>query len=444
MAPTTYTPRMLKAGGFWTLIIAVPGAIVLLCYVVSHWGWWKLHRRGPRPPLIRTWHGWIEVNEESKRERKRLKKSPRQIPRSPRSNYSWIFWDPTGEGQRRYNEGRERTLLRYLPRWMRSSPFASNGPASHTRRDLEAERSSEAQESDGTSTTGYLGALSLLGRGWRRGWRRRSTWANSSETRVDMSNSGSEQSADSNAVTAAPKTVSDDATVKMRKRAGFRHLCWEANSEDVERATNTQLLAPTAGTALVSLFQREVASKSPDTVRLNTSQSTGTLSVEANGRRSRSISAARTLLRLCSGIQNNTTSPNRGNGHDHSNDHSTNLSGQRGTDENTSLPTRGYAGAYGTEEDLLQSMAASLVNIPGTYEWQTLRDGSDVVIPKKRNKGRSTDDTAAAERMSMIDVPADRTGSRGDNRGAEMEVSDDRLNINGCRLLSANGDTAMP
>ncbi|KAL8933644.1 MAG: hypothetical protein Q9216_006272 [Gyalolechia sp. 2 TL-2023] len=143
MASREY-PRLLKAGGLWTLLFAVPLSIGL--------GW--------------TWHGWVDSGKrKEKRDRNRLRKPrPNLLPRTTRADYSWVFWDPTGDKQKKFNQQREETVIRYLPRWMRSSPFGSVTPTVNNTRDIEAARGSETVESDGTSTTGYLATLSMLGR----------------------------------------------------------------------------------------------------------------------------------------------------------------------------------------------------------------------------------------------------------------------------------------
>ncbi|KAL8708492.1 MAG: hypothetical protein Q9220_006650 [cf. Caloplaca sp. 1 TL-2023] len=314
------------------------------------------------------------MSDQSKIERKRLKKRPPRIPRSSRSDYSWVFWDPTSEGQRRYNEEREQSMLHHLPRWMRSSPFGPTAPISWTRRDIET------------------------------GHKARNTWADSSETRVD------EQSPDSSATNAGYETSSDSATIKMRRRPGFSSLCWRANSEDVARATNTQLLAPTAGTALVNLFHREDDPEVLDTSRSGTSRVDCTMG-SSNSSESPSLKDAITAyaeeqyLRSVSSTIRYLPHPCNDEGH--------------------SLPVQRSIRSYRGREDVPRSSAVSFNDPP------TSPGGSEIVVPKKRNKRRSTDDTtAAAERMSMIDTPVDNVGIESSRRdpghhaGAVAEAGD--------------------
>ncbi|KAI4137860.1 MAG: hypothetical protein L6R39_007068, partial [Caloplaca ligustica] len=262
MAPNNYPHGVLRVGGFWAGIAGIPLVLGLLWYLLSHWGWWKLRRQGNRRPLIRTWHGWVESEDKDKRERNRLRKPPPSIiPRTTTADYSWVFWDPTGERRRRYEEDREQSLIRYLPRWMRSSPFGSIEPTASPTHDLEAARRSEVLQSDGTSTTGYLGTLSRLGRHWRDGWWRVRRWTDSSVTYTNNDEAGSENPPV--CTSAATEGGSDETvnTIRQRKPSRRSRPEWAADSEDVERAINNQLLAPTAGFTLANLFARNAVQR---------------------------------------------------------------------------------------------------------------------------------------------------------------------------------------
>ena len=43
-------------------------------------------------------------------------------------DYSWVFWDPKGEGRRQWDEKREKSWLRYLPSIFRSYPYGTIRP----------------------------------------------------------------------------------------------------------------------------------------------------------------------------------------------------------------------------------------------------------------------------------------------------------------------------
>lgn len=253
MATLKYPHGLLQLAGFWAVILAGLAVIGLLVYLVSHWGWWRLRHPGTRRPLIRTWHGWVESSVPSeKRPRNRLRKP--LVTRTAKTDYSWIFWDPTGAKQRRFEQEREKTWVRYLPRWMRSSPFGSADAVTNPNLDVEAARSSQAQESEGIPIAGHVGTLSLLGRHWRRSWRRAGRSNHSSDTYVEIPD---HRSVDESACisTAAEDMLDNFNTIRLRKTSRQYRSDWNANSEDVERAMSNQLLAPTAAFNLANLFR---------------------------------------------------------------------------------------------------------------------------------------------------------------------------------------------
>ncbi|KAL8736585.1 MAG: hypothetical protein Q9181_002355 [Wetmoreana brouardii] len=258
MAPTSHPNGLSQVAGFWGSIFAIPLGIGIFWYILSHWGWWKLHRRGARRPLVRTWHGWVESsNQKGKTERNRLREPPpRIIPRSTRADYSWVFWDPTGKKRKKFEQEREESALRFVPRWMRSSAFGSADADVNASHDIETARPSEARGSDYTSRSGHLDTLSGLGRQWGQRWWRGRSWTTSSDIEANHPGDWSE-SQSSNRISATEQNTMDDniTTVRLRKpirRSGFE---WKAHSEDIERATNTQLLTPTAGCNLERPFQ---------------------------------------------------------------------------------------------------------------------------------------------------------------------------------------------
>lgn len=270
MASTPKPHALPRVVGFWAGISAIPIVLGLLWYALRHWGWWKLRRQGNRRPLVRTWHGWVESSDDNnRRERNRLSKPrPRVMPRTTRSDYSWVFWDPTGERRRGFEQEREESLVRYLPQWMRSSAFGSADPNPNPNCDVEAARSAEAQESDRAATNGYLDTLSLLGRNWRQGWRKARMSVDSSSTHGSASDQHSAGRPPS-CTSAAIEDHHDSPVGTVRLRHSSRQTCsgWQANSEDVQRATNTQLLAPTASFILASLFRKPSGQQEYDVER---------------------------------------------------------------------------------------------------------------------------------------------------------------------------------
>ena len=173
-----------KVGHIFVIIGVTSFTVPLLLWFLLH----RLRNRGVRhvragphrppsvgPVWVRTWHGW-ETTETHERRHERNKKWRRRIQfdgfRSATQDYSWIFWDPGGHGQREYREQRNQSVLRYLPGWMRSYPHGWSMPdrarpevwASDRRRrpSVDVERAiervelSEAQAQDRRVTTGHV------------------------------------------------------------------------------------------------------------------------------------------------------------------------------------------------------------------------------------------------------------------------------------------------
>ena len=205
--------------------------------------------------MIRTWHGWVEsINTKDKRQRNRLHKLPPWVPQTSRTSYNWIFWDPTGDLQRKFNRDKENFLIRCLPNWIRSSPFGSVEPDVNQSDDIETSQLSTAGGSDERSPSGDQFSLAHLGRRWHRRWRRARTWATSSDTCVGDSECDLErQHVDD---TARSCEVADDSTTTVRLRKQTKYAdSYELDSEDIERAANTLLIKPTAVGNLLRLFR---------------------------------------------------------------------------------------------------------------------------------------------------------------------------------------------
>lgn len=109
------------------LLIILPW---VLWRIISNWGSWKIHTPSPRPQYIRTPLGWVDrdawqLKQAKKAKRKAAKRYKHKVYRSTRANYKWIFHDPTGELQQRFNDQREQSYLRFVPSWMRSYPHGT-------------------------------------------------------------------------------------------------------------------------------------------------------------------------------------------------------------------------------------------------------------------------------------------------------------------------------
>lgn len=109
------------------LLIFVPWG---LWRIIRNWGSWKIHTPSPRPHYVRTPFGWVDrhtwqLKQAKKAKRKAAKRYQHKIYRTTRANYKWIFYDPTGELQQRFNDQKEQSYLRFLPSWMRSYPHGT-------------------------------------------------------------------------------------------------------------------------------------------------------------------------------------------------------------------------------------------------------------------------------------------------------------------------------
>ena len=109
------------------LLVLIPW---LLWRIIRNWGSWKIHTGSPRPQYIRTSFGWVGLETWKQKQakqarRKEAKRDQHPIYRTTKANYKWIFYDPTGDLQQRFNQQKERSHLRFLPSWMRSYPHGT-------------------------------------------------------------------------------------------------------------------------------------------------------------------------------------------------------------------------------------------------------------------------------------------------------------------------------
>ena len=122
----------------YALILAYVMATVILLVlipwflwgIIRNWGSWKIHTGSPRPQYIRTSFRWVDLETWQQKQakqarRKEAKRGQHTIYRTTKANYKWIFYDPTGDLQQRFNQQKERSHLRFLPSWMRSYPHGT-------------------------------------------------------------------------------------------------------------------------------------------------------------------------------------------------------------------------------------------------------------------------------------------------------------------------------
>ena len=111
--------------------IAMPFLLWLCVHRVRNCGIRRVRRPPHRPPgstpcktWLRSWHGWTTAEGYDRRHARRehfTRCSEQSGWRSAKQDYSWVFWDPDGKGQREYQERRDRKLG-FLPKWLRSYP----------------------------------------------------------------------------------------------------------------------------------------------------------------------------------------------------------------------------------------------------------------------------------------------------------------------------------
>ncbi|KAI4194298.1 MAG: hypothetical protein LQ350_007852 [Teloschistes chrysophthalmus] len=172
------------------------------------------------------------------------------------ANYSHVFWDPTGEKQRKYQQERDESILRYAPRWIRSSAYSSTAPRSEADGVLEAEPASRLRQSDHSTATDGFHNLALMGRRWDRGWRAGRRYTDLEAARPY---DGTQESYHTclSVQRQNPEQYTASSTIRRRRPMSRATVEWNPHGEGVERATNVQLLAPTTGAEhLVRLFER--------------------------------------------------------------------------------------------------------------------------------------------------------------------------------------------
>ncbi|KAL8730160.1 MAG: hypothetical protein Q9166_004243 [cf. Caloplaca sp. 2 TL-2023] len=303
-------------------------------------------------------------------------------------------------------------MIRFVPRWMRSSPFGSAEPSSNANYDVEALRVAAARGSDGTAASGNAGALALLGRRWHRGWLEATRWSASSDTYVD--HMGPDMERQTIRSFRADLDVPNDSrtTVRMRRANRQSESGCTIDSEDVERATSTQLLGPTGVASLLQLFRRPSVQTTSPTPSMVTSRCSR---IEPSQTSAVKLPPPHQL----SGNQYNTGCYlTFGDRH-----HLPNLpSNNHPVTHHHSLPKRISTWTYGFDGSHPRSATASLLSTNDNFQPQSAPASlldldteslnqapdppSEIIVPRKRRGTKSTDtSTAEAERMSIIDVP---------------------------------------
>ena len=245
-----------EAGGTILRVVISAVAVLVVSLIIIGlwkrlrlWGSWELHQQSPdgtRRRFIRKWYGWVEEQKALERERKwkAWKDWISQIfvLRTTTTDWRWVFWDQNGSAQRKYQERRDNTCLRYLPKWMRTDQrTVSQHAAQRASDESRAERGLLNFLSTPTSTTkafdhnlsGILGKMLCA------------TCKLSAPT----------VSEDSGSPTCRPSTVVDphgrgSSTVRRRNSQHGSRAVWQSGSQEVNRAVQEQLPLPDFGPAL--------------------------------------------------------------------------------------------------------------------------------------------------------------------------------------------------
>ncbi|MCJ1244524.1 hypothetical protein MMC30_001722 [Trapelia coarctata] len=126
-------------------VCAAMVVIPYLFFLLFRWysfRWWRkrMHRETSHNKrdsgFTKTWYGWAEKRK-STHHGQRWKDMSDIIWyalhwRSRTENYEWWFWDPDGSKARAHTDRRDRSVLRYLPEWMRPYRPASSQDDSET------------------------------------------------------------------------------------------------------------------------------------------------------------------------------------------------------------------------------------------------------------------------------------------------------------------------
>ena len=235
---------------YWTDLkhIGILAGICLLFLGGSFLLWWMghlIHNLGSKKTYgchsakcTKTWHGWVDrrKHERNIEKRKRYKEKFKDLFQRTATiaDSEWIFWDPTGFKRREYELKREETLLRFLPRWMRS--WEPQFLASDRIRDV---------EKDADSASMFRSELPP----------RYSETEQSAQIfcQIDGAGSCNGPTLDYPFMTGALPESCDCAivpTVRRRKNSRDSPSAWHAASDETSRAIYTQLLIPRNGTRL--------------------------------------------------------------------------------------------------------------------------------------------------------------------------------------------------
>ncbi len=226
------------------VIVFTPMLIWLLWTIVKGWGEWKIHSSGNRPHYVRTWHGWVDVDQVAVRAQKRANSKEKYrkwfIWKTTTNDYTWVFWDPGGVKQREYEYNRDHSVIRHLPTWMRSF---EKGYLSTDERIVPNVLS--AAEEGKIAVQSFRHSSEILPMGLS--LQPHQAWFRSVSSDIKPLTRNTPNVGVTTLMTGALSAPDNDdsrGTVRRRKTTPGQVRVWNANSPETRRATCTQFLAP--------------------------------------------------------------------------------------------------------------------------------------------------------------------------------------------------------
>lgn len=219
-------------------ITLAPFVLWIVWNVLKGWGQWRILRPEHRPHYVRTWHGWVEGEKAATKsvERVQLRDHIRQklVWRTTTTDYSWVFWDPSGAKRQEYEDNRRHSMLRHFPRWMRSYEPGSLWPDAR----ITSDRLAAAEEGK-VSMRAYRHSSEI--QPWGVSFTENESWREWSSKKGADPLTENHKHSDSLPMMTGALADSRNAhilsTVRRRKPSRGRIQVWDANGQETFRAT---------------------------------------------------------------------------------------------------------------------------------------------------------------------------------------------------------------
>lgn len=225
------------------IILSTPFLIWIVWTFVKGRGKWRLRNPGNKPHYVRTWHGWVEAEDTAnsilRHARLRHTIQKKFIWKTTTADHSWIFWDADGTKYQKYRFQRDKSILRYLPTWLRSFEAGSLLPGSRF-----APNRLGAAEEGKISLRSFRHSSEIQPMGFS--FTRHQAWARSHARRRDIPAQNNTLDGFEFMMTGAIEDSQNEegsGTVRRRRSSGQEVQVWNANSQETLRATQTQFLS---------------------------------------------------------------------------------------------------------------------------------------------------------------------------------------------------------